>query len=150
VSSFSGVGRPFLESFLSPMNLKQLKIWFAVVCTIMVVLGMVFAVFGLGFLPVDRQVLLPWQNAVYGATFMGWGTTLFFVGRLAFRRRDVDLMKALLYGLFVWFPVESVFSAYLGVWFNVGVDVAVLAVLSLPLIIALGLLDKENRQPSKQ
>jgi hypothetical protein len=122
------------------MNLKQLKIWFAVVCTIMVVLGMVFAVFGLGILPVDRQVLLPWQNAVYGATFMGWGTTLFFVGRLAFRRRDPDLMKALLYGLFVWFPVESLFSAYLGVWFNVGVDVAVLAVLSLPLIIAIRLL----------
>jgi hypothetical protein len=132
------------------MNLKRLKIWFAVVCTIMVVLGMVFAVFGLGILPVDRQVLLPWQNAVYGATFMGWGTTLFFVGRLAFHRRDPDLMRALLYGLFVWFPVESLFSAYLGVWFNVGVDVAVLAVLSLPLIIALRLLDKENRQPSKQ
>ena len=126
------------------MNLERLKLWFAVVCTIMVVLGMVFAVFGLGILPVDRQVLLPWQNAVYGATFMGWGATLFFVGRLAFRRRDPDLMKALLYGLFVWFPVESLFSAYLGVWFNVGVDVAVLAVLSLPLIIAVRLLDKEK------
>jgi hypothetical protein len=78
------------------------------------------------------------------------GTTLFFVGRLAFRRRDPDSMKALLYGLIVWFPVESVFSAYLGIWFNVGVDVAVLAVLSLPLIIAVRFLDKENRQPSKQ
>ncbi len=46
-------------------------------------------------------------------------------------------MKALLYGLFVWFPVEALFSAYLGVWFNVGVDVAVPAVLGLPLIIAI-------------
>jgi hypothetical protein len=51
-------------------------------------------------------------------------------------------MKALLYGLFVWFPVESLFSAYFRVWFNVGVDVAVLAVLSLPLIIAIRLLDE--------
>ena len=126
------------------MNLQRLKLWFAVVSTIMVVLGMVFAIFGLGMLPVNRQVLLPWQNAVYGATFMGWGATLFFVGRLAFCRRDPDLMKALLYGLFVWFPVEALFSAYLGVWFNVGVDVAVLAVLSLPLIIAVRLLDKEK------
>jgi hypothetical protein len=47
------------------------------------------------------------QNAVYGATFMGWGATLFFVGRLAFLRRDPAVMKALLYGLFVWFPLGS-------------------------------------------
>jgi len=74
--------------------------------------------------------------------FQDWGATLFFVGRLAFRRRDSELMKALLYGLFVWFPVESLFSAYFRVWFNVGVDVAVLAVLSLPLIITIRLLDE--------
>ena len=106
----------------------------------MVLVGLFFAFFGLGVLPVDRQVLSPWQDAVYGATFMGWGATLFFVGRLAFRRRDPDLMKALLYGLLVWFPVECLFSVYFGVWFNVGIDVAVLAVLSLPLIIAIRLL----------
>ena len=126
------------------MTLQQLKAWFAVVCTIMVVLGAVFAIFGVGMLPVHGKVFLPWLNAVYGATFMGWGATLFFVGRLAFRRRDPELMKALLYGLFVWFPVESLFSVYLGVWFNVGVDVAVLAVLSLPLIIAAGVLRREK------
>jgi len=111
--------------------------------------GLFFAFVGLAVLPVNRQVLSPWQNAVYGATFMGWGATLFFVGRLAFRRRDSELMKALLYGLFVWFPVESLFSAYFRVWFNVGVDVAVLAVLSLPLIIAIRLLDAASgRKPS--
>ena len=104
--------------------------------------GLFFAFVGLAVLPVNRQVLSPWQNAVYGATFMGWGATLFFVGRLAFRRRDSELMKALLYGLFVWFPVESLFSAYFRVWFNVGVDVAVLAVLTLPLIITIRLLDE--------
>lgn len=118
------------------MNLKQLSSWFSVVSTIMVLVGIVFAFFGLGMLPVNKAVLLPWEDAVYGATMMGWGTTLFFAGRLAFRRNDRELMKALLYGLFVWFPVESVFSAYFGVWFNVGVDIAVLALLSLPLILA--------------
>jgi hypothetical protein len=124
------------------VNLNRLRLWFAVVCIIMVLAGLFFAFVGLAVLPVNRQVLSPWQNAVYGATFMGWGATLFFVGRLAFRRRDSELMKALLYGLFVWFPVESLFSAYFRVWFNVGVDVAVLAVLSLPLIIAIRLLDE--------
>ena len=119
-------------------------LWFSVVSSIMVVIGLLFAFFGLAMLPVNAAVLLPWENAVYGATFMGWGTTLFLVGRLAFRRRDPDLMKALLCGLFVWFPVESLFSAYFGVWFNVGVDVAVLALLSLPLLIAVRSLTKEK------
>jgi hypothetical protein len=122
------------------VNLHRLRSWFGFACIIMVLVGLFFAFFGLGVLPVDRQVLSPWQDAVYGATFMGWGATLFFVGRLAFQRRDPDLMKALLYGLFVWFPVEALFSMYFRVWFNVGVDVAVLAVLSLPLIIAIRLL----------
>jgi hypothetical protein len=122
------------------VSLRRLRLWFAVVSIIMVLVGLFFAFFGLGVLPVNRQVLSPWQDAVYGATFMGWGATLFFVGRLAFRRRDPDLMKALLYGLFVWFPVESLFSVYFGVWFNVGIDIAVLAVLGLPLIIAVRLL----------
>jgi hypothetical protein len=33
--------------------------------------------------------------------------------------------------------VEAVFSLYLGVFFNVGVDVAVLALFSIPLIIGI-------------
>jgi hypothetical protein len=65
---------------------------------------------------------------------MGWGTTLFFVGRLAFQRNDHDLMKTLLYGLTVWLVIEALFSAYLDVWFNVVVDIGVLAVLGIPLI----------------
>jgi hypothetical protein len=68
---------------------------------------------------------------------MGWGTTLFSVGRLALQRNDPALMKALLYGLTVWLVVEALFSAYLGVWFNVGVDVGVLALFSIPLITSI-------------
>ncbi len=56
-------------------------------------------------------------------------------------------MKALLYGLLVWFPAEALFSAYFGVWFNVGVDIAVLAVLSLPLVIAIRSLS-DDRSPA--
>jgi len=68
---------------------------------------------------------------------MGWGTTLFFIGRLAFQRNDPELMKTLLYGLIVWLVVEALFSAYLGVWFNVGVDIGVLALFSIPLITSI-------------
>ncbi len=110
------------------------KVWFSIVSLLLILAGIVFAFLGLGILPVQRDVLLRWESAIYGALMMGWGTTLFFVGRLAFQRNDPDLMKTLLYGLTVWLVVEALFSAYLGVWFNVGVDVAVLALFSIPLI----------------
>ncbi|HMB45180.1 MAG TPA: hypothetical protein VKL21_05110 [Candidatus Methanoperedens sp.] len=46
-------------------------------------------------------------------------------------------MKAMLYGIVLWLIVEGLFSAYLGVWFNVGVDIAVLVLFSFPIIKAL-------------
>jgi hypothetical protein len=109
-----------------------------------VVAGIVFSFFGLAILPVDQRVLLPWQSALYGAIMIGWGMTLFFIGRLAFRRNDGELMKNLLYGVFVWLLVEAVFSLYFGVFFNIGVDIAVLALFAIPLIRGMRSIQREN------
>ncbi len=117
--------------------------WFSTVSIILILAGIVFAFLGLRILPVQGNVLLRWESAIYGAIMMGWGTTLFFAGRLAFRRGDPDLMKAMLYGLTVWLVVEALFSAYFGVWFNVGVDAAVLALFSVPLRKSIRLRDKK-------
>jgi hypothetical protein len=119
------------------MSSKQLLLWFSSVSAILVIVGVVFAFFGLKILPVDRTTLLPWQSAIYGAIMMGWGTTLLLVGRIAFRRNDSQLMRALIYGLTVWLAVEAAFSLYFRVWFNVGVDIAVLALFSIPLLKAI-------------
>ena len=116
------------------MKPKRMIAWFSTVSIILVLFGILFAFWGLGILPVQRDVLLQWESALYGAIMMGWGTTLFFVGRLAFHRNDPELMKTLLYGLTVWLVVEALFSAYLGVWFNVVVDIGVLALFSIPLM----------------
>jgi hypothetical protein len=116
---------------------KPLLIWFSSVSAILVIVGVLFAFFGLKILPVDRQTLLPWQSAIYGAIMMGWGTTLLCVGRIAFRRNDSDLMKSMIYGLSVWLAVEAAFSVYFEVWFNVGVDIAVFALFSIPLLMAI-------------
>ena len=86
---------------------------------------------GLNILPVDPPTLLPWQSTIYGAIVMGWGTTLLLIGRFAFRRNDLELMKTLICGLTVWLIVEAAFSIYFKVWFNVGVDIAVLALYTL-------------------
>jgi hypothetical protein len=117
--------------------MNTMMTWFSVVSVILVLVGVFFAFFGLGILPVNRDVLLQWESAIYGAIMIGWGTTLLFAGRLAFRRNDTELMKILLVGLAAWLVVEALFSLYLGVFFNVGVDVAVLALFSLPLIKAI-------------
>ena len=117
------------------MSTKHLMLWFSVVSTILVLWGLIFAFFGLGILPVkNKDILLAWESAIYGAIMIGWGVTLFLTGRIAFRRNDPELIRALLYGIILWLVIEGLFSAYLGVWFNVGVDIAVLALFSYPLV----------------
>lgn len=120
------------------MSAKRLVWWFSVISGILVLWGVVFAVFGLGVLPIiNRAVLLPWESALYGAIMTGWGTTLFFVGRVALRRGDREVARSLLLGIAVWLVIEAAFSARLGVWFNVGVDAVVLALFAVPLIATL-------------
>ena len=107
------------------MTPKLAMTLFCIVAGTLVLVGIVFSVFGLGILPVNKDVLLPWASAIYGAIMIGWGITLFLVGRIAFRRNDAALMKAMLFGIAVWLVVEALFSLYLGVFSNIGVDIAV-------------------------
>jgi hypothetical protein len=53
-------------------------------------------------------------------------------------------MKALLYGLIVWLIVEAAFSVYFRVWFNVGVDIAVLVLFSIPLLKGIEHIKKQS------
>ena len=117
------------------MDNKTLILWFSVVSIIGVFWGIVFSFFGLGILPiVAPELFVPWSNGVYGATLIGLMATFFFVGRHAFRNNDTLLMKALLKGIIVWLVIEGAFSLYYRVYLNVGVDSAVLVLLSFPLI----------------
>ncbi|MHB8812966.1 MAG: hypothetical protein ACYDAE_06830 [Steroidobacteraceae bacterium] len=112
--------------------------WFSAMSVILVLWGVIFALFGLDVLPViNRAVLLRWECALYGAIMIGWGTTLLLVGRVALRRGDRELTKSLGIGLVVWLVIEAAFSARFGVWFNVGVDAVVLALFAAPLLATL-------------
>jgi hypothetical protein len=116
------------------MNTRFSMTWFCSVSVVLMLVGIVFAFWGLGILPVNRDVLLHWESAIYGAIMIGWGMTLFLVGRIAFRKNDAELMLAMLWGLALWLAVEALFSAFLHVFFNVGVDIAVFALFAIPLI----------------
>ena len=115
------------------MRQKHAILWFSAAGVIGALFGIVYAFFGLAILPVSKDVLGPWSNGVYGATLIGLSVTMFFVGRHAFRENDTALMKALLYGVCAWLTVEAIFSLYYRVFFNVGVDVALLVLLGVPL-----------------
>ena len=115
--------------------------WFRIVTAILILFGLFFVFFGLRVFSeaiplIPRAVLLPWTSALYGAIMFGWGVTLCLVGRLAFRRRDRELKTALCVGLTAWLALEAAVSAWFGVWFNVGVDVAVFSLFAIPLLHA--------------
>ncbi|HTK04568.1 MAG TPA: hypothetical protein VL500_03215 [Candidatus Eisenbacteria bacterium] len=95
--------------------------------------GVVYAFWGLGILPVQKDVLVPWGNGVYGATFIGLSAAIFFVGRQAFRSGDRKMMQALFNAIASWLVIEFLFSIYYRVFFNAGVDVALLILLGYPL-----------------
>jgi len=126
------------------MDNKIWRAWFSTVSLILIFFGLLYCFQGLKILPVSKDVLLDWESAIYGAIMIGWGTTLFLVGRLAFRRKDKELMKILLYGIILWLIVEALFSFYLGVYFNVAVDIGVGVLFAIPVIKAIKQLDRER------
>lgn len=120
------------------MNDQIRAIWFQAITVILILFGLLFFFFGLrvfsATIPlIPRAVLLPWESALYGAVMVGWGATILLVGRIALRRKDGELRKALLVGLATWLLLEALASAWFGVWFNVGVDAVVLTLFGIPL-----------------
>jgi len=116
------------------MRKQPFALWFRIISVILILFGILYVFVGLKVLPVQRNVLLDWESALYGALMMGWGTTLLLIGRLAFRRGEQELKRALLIGLVIWLAVEAAASIWFGVWFNVGVDAGVLALFTVPLL----------------
>lgn len=123
------------------MNGPTSAMWFRIVTAILSLFGLFFVFFGLRVFSdvvplIPHEVLLPWTSALYGTIMVGWGVTLFFVGHIAFRRKDPELKKALLAGLTAWLALEAAASVWFGVWFNVGVDIVVFMLFAIPLFRA--------------
>ncbi len=121
------------------MTKRHLALWFKVVSLILCGFGLLYFFVGLKIFSytvplIPRAVLLDWVSALYGAIMLGWGVTLVLLGRIAFKRDDAELKRVLFIGLAVWLAFEAAASAWLGVWFNVGVDVAVAALFAVPLL----------------
>jgi hypothetical protein len=130
------------------MTQKNSILWFTIAGIIGILFGIFYAFFGLVGFPayhvlVPKEVITPWSNGLYGSTFIGFSVLLFFIGRHAFQKKDKDLMKALLYGIYTWLIIESLFSLYYGVLFNIGVDIALAILLGFPLMRGIKNLNKK-------
>jgi hypothetical protein len=121
-----------------------MMIWFSTVSLILIFFGILYCFQGLKILPVNRDILVDWESAIYGAIMIGWGMTLFLTGRLAFRRQDKELLKILLCGIIIWLIVEALFSFYLGVYFNVAVDIGVGILFAIPIVNAIQAINKKR------
>ena len=110
-------------------------LWFSIISIILIIVGLIFSVFGLYILPVVNQnVLLQWTSSIYGAGPVGRGISHLFIGRYAIQNKNFDLLRFILYGLFAWLFLEAVFSLYYEVYFNVGVDIVVFLLFVIPLL----------------
>ena len=121
------------------MKQKSLVLWISIAGIIGMLFGIFYAFFGLVGFPayrilVPKESMSAWSNGLYGSMFIGFSVLLFFVGRHALLNKDKVLLKILLYGIYSWLIVEASFSFYYGVYFNVGVDVALSIFLGFPLI----------------
>jgi hypothetical protein len=105
---------------------------------ILILWGIYFAFWGfgifvdMGILPAEN--LVAWESGLYGAIMMGWGLTLFFVGRIAFERDDQQQLRVLHWGVMLWLLVEAYFSWTLQVFFNVAVDVVLMILFSFVIL----------------
>lgn len=125
------------------MTKQQKALWFKVVSLILCGFGLLYFFVGLKIFSyvvplIPQEVLLDWVSALYGAIMLGWGVTLVLLGRIAFARDDAELKRVLFIGLAVWLVFEAIASAWLGVWFNVGVDAAVAMLFAVPLLLRAG------------
>ena len=124
------------------MKSQSLILWISLIGIVGILFGVFYAFFGLNSLPV-YQVFVPeavytqWSNGLYGSVFIGFSILLLIIGRYAFQHNNKALMKMLLYGIASWLIVEALFSLYYGIYINIGVDIALILFLGLPLVIGI-------------
>lgn len=121
------------------MNQKNSMIWFTIAGIIGITFGIFYTFFGLEGFPaysllIPKEIITPWSNGLYGAVFIGFSVLLLFIGRYAFKKNDTWLMKSLFLGIFTWLIIEALFSLYYKVFFNIGVDLALMIFLGYPLL----------------
>ncbi len=75
-----------------------------------------------------------WIYGVWGATIAGWGILLTFIARYPFARKERWAWNCIVFGLLVWFVLDTSLSFFYKVYFNVAFNTGLLVVAMLPVV----------------
>ncbi len=75
-----------------------------------------------------------WLYGAWGATVAGWGIFLAFIAHYPFKQREKWAWNCLVWGLGIWFVLDTGISWYYGVTFNVVFNIVVTLAAGLPLV----------------
>ncbi|MFA5868875.1 MAG: hypothetical protein WC941_04170 [Candidatus Bathyarchaeia archaeon] len=118
------------------MSPSLLRGWLLAVSGVVALAGLGFVFLDPSVYPVDSSIVPRLVQGVLGATMMGWGVTMLLVARYAFAEGRPELLRLIMYGLLAWAPVDMAVSVYYGAWFNVALNLAILALAGVPLLLA--------------
>ena len=113
-----------------------LRSWVLAASVVVALAGLGFVFLDPGVYPVDSSVVPRLVQGVLGATMFGWGVTMLLIARYAFAEGKPELLRLLLYGLLAWAPVDMAVSIYYRAGFNVVLNLAILALVCVPLYLA--------------
>jgi hypothetical protein len=75
-----------------------------------------------------------WLYGVWGATIAGWGIILTYIARYPFRKKERWAWNGLVFGILVWYVLDTALSVLYGVTFNVAFNTTLLILAGLPLV----------------
>jgi|GEM_PF-238335 hypothetical protein len=102
---------------------------------------------------VSIQRFQQWVYGVWGATIAGWGVTISFVAKHAFKTQEPWSWRSLVTSILAWFVLDTLVSVVLGVYFNVVFNTVLLILVGLPIAFTSGTFTRHvcaAKAPNKQ
>lgn len=75
-----------------------------------------------------------WIYGVWGATIAGWGIFVTNIARYPFNKKERWARNCIVWGLVVWFVLDTSLSFFHKVYFNVAFNTALFVLIMLPVI----------------
>jgi len=75
-----------------------------------------------------------WIYGVWGATIAGWGIILTYIAHYPFNRKERWSWNCLVFGLLVWFVLDTSLSVFYKVYFNAVFNTTLLILAGLPVV----------------
>jgi uncharacterized BrkB/YihY/UPF0761 family membrane protein len=74
-----------------------------------------------------------WVYGMLGATMVGWGIFFTYIIIYPLVRKEAWAWDCIALGVAAWFVIDTAVSAYVGAYFNLAINLLLLALVALPL-----------------